>query len=189
MQTILRGLALFAIAVVVSCVTINIYFPAEELRGAADRIVDEVYGEKAGQEKKAPATPGSSFLQLFGPSTAHAAQDIDVTTPEIRALRNDMKDRFEQLAPSLNSGQVGIDAKGYLELRSTEGLNLKQRAEVKRLVDAENQDRKRLYLEIAKANGFPDKAGEIEEIFAESWRDKAAKGWYLQDAKGNWLQK
>ncbi len=189
MRNILRSFALLALVVAVSCVTINIYFPAEELRGAADRIVDEVYGEKAGQQKKAPAAPGSSFLQFFGPGVAHAAQDIDVTTPEIRALRNDMKDRFDQLAPSLASGHVGIDAKGYLELRTTEGLNLKQRADVKRLVDAENQDRKRLYLEIAKANGFPDKAEEVEGIFAESWRAKAAKGWYLQDAKGNWSQK
>ena len=100
-----------------------------------------------------------------------------------------MKDRFDQLGPSLDAGQVGIDANGYLALRSTDGLGLKQRAEIKRLVDAENQDRKRLYQEIAKANGLPDKAGEIEAIFSESWRDKAAKGWYLQDAKGNWSQK
>lgn len=189
MQTIFRGLALFSLAVVVSCVTINIYFPAEELRGAADRIVDEVYGEKPGVEKKVPATPGSSFLNLFGPTAAYAAQDIDVTTPEIRALRADMKARFDQLAPSLASGHVGIDLKGYLDLRATEGLSLKQRADAKRLVDAENQDRKRLYLEIAKANGFPEKADEIEGIFAESWRDKAAKGWYLQDAGGIWVQK
>ena len=189
MRNVLRGLTLFVIVATVSCVTINIYFPAEELRGAADRIVDEVYGEKPGPVEKAPASPGSSFLPRLGVSFAYAAQDINVSTPEIRALRADMKDRFDQLGPSLDAGQVGIDANGYLALRSTDGLGLKQRAEIKRLVDAENQDRKRLYQEIAKANGLPDKAGEIEAIFSESWRDKAAKGWYLQDAKGNWSQK
>jgi uncharacterized protein YdbL (DUF1318 family) len=190
MSNILRSLTLFVIVATVSCVTINIYFPAEELRGAADRIVDEVYGEKPGPAEKVPVTPpGSSFLPSLGVSNAYAAQDIDVSTPEIRALRADMKDRFDQLAPSLDSGHVGIDASGYLELRSTDGLGLKQRAEIKRLVDAENQDRKRLYQEIAKANGLPDKVNEIEAIFSESWRDKAAKGWYLQDAKGNWSQK
>jgi uncharacterized protein YdbL (DUF1318 family) len=189
MRTILRALALLTITAAVSCVTINIYFPAEELRGAADRIVDEVYGEKPAPAKNAPVTPGSSFLQLFVPAAAYAAQDIDVTTPEIRALRDDMKARFDQLAPSLDSGHVGIDAKGYLNLRTTEGLDLKQRADTKRLVDAENQDRKRLYLEIAKANGFPEKADEIEAIFADAWRDKAGKGWYLQEDKGNWAKK
>ena len=189
MRNILRGLVLSVIVATVSCVTINIYFPAEELRGAADRIVDEVYGEKPGPVEKAPEAPGSSFLPRLGVASAYAAQDINVSTPEIRALRADMKARFEQLAPSLDSGHIGIDARGYLALRTTDGLGLKQRAEIKRLVDAENQDRKRLYQEIARANGFPDKAGEIEDIFAESWRDKAAKGWYLQDAKGNWSQK
>lgn len=189
MCKLLRGLALFAIVVSVSCVTINIYFPAEELRGAADRIVDEVYGEKPGPVEKAPESPGSSFLPGIGVKSAYAAQDINVSTPEIRALRADMKVRFDQLAPSLDSGHVGIDARGYLTLRSTDGLGLKQRADIKRLVDAENQDRKRLYQEIARANGFPDKAGEIEAIFSESWRDKAAKGWYLQDDKGRWSQK
>ena len=189
MRNVLRGLTLFAIVATVSCVTINIYFPAEELRGAADRIVDEVYGEKPGSAEKSPASPGSSFLPGLGVNSAYAAQDINVSTPEIRALRADMKDRFDQLGPSLDAGQVGIDANGYLALRSTDGLGLKQRGKIKRLVDAENQDRKRLYQEIAKANGLPDKAGEIEAIFSESWRDKATKGWYLQDAKGNWSQK
>jgi len=189
MRNILRSLTLFVIVVTVSCVTINIYFPAEELRGAADRIVDEVYGETPEPVKKAPEKPGSSFLPRLGINSAYAAQDINVSTPEIRALRADMKARFDQLSPSLDSGHVGIDARGYLELRTTDGLGLKQRAEVKRLIDAENQDRKRLYQEIAKANDLPDKADEIETIFSESWRDKAAKGWYLQDAKGNWSQK
>lgn len=189
MRNILRSLTLFVIVVSVSCVTINIYFPAEELRGAADRIVDEVYGEKPGSAEKTPETPGSSFLPRFGVSSAYAAQDINVSTPEIRALRADMKTRFDQLSPSLDSGHVGIDASGYLVLRTTDGLGLKQRAEIKRLLDAENQDRKRLYQEIAKANGLPEKVDEIEAIFSKSWRDKAAKGWYLQDAKGNWSQK
>ena len=57
MSNILRSLTLFVIVATVSCVTINIYFPAEELRGAADRIVDEVYGEKPGPAEKAPEPP------------------------------------------------------------------------------------------------------------------------------------
>jgi len=44
MKVFLRSFTLLAIAAAVSCVTINIYFPAEEIRGVADRIVDEVYG-------------------------------------------------------------------------------------------------------------------------------------------------
>ena len=63
------------------------------------------------------------------------------------------------------------------------------RADVQRLVEAENADRRRLYQEIARANGFPEKAGEVQAIFADSWRDKAAKGWYLEQEGGGWKQR
>lgn len=185
---------LLTVVTAVSCVTINIYFPAEQVRGAADRIVDEVWGERAaGSEPdqtapapaKPPAQPGS-LLKILGPGTASADQDINVSTPEIRAIRESMKERSGQLFPYLDSGHVGIGLDGLLKIRTTEGLGLKPRADVQHLVEAENQDRRRLYQEIARANGFPEKAHEVQSIFAESWRDKAAKGWYLEQEGGGW---
>ena len=65
MKRLIQGLALLAIGTVVACVTINIYFPAEEIRGVADRIVDEVYGEPAKPVTTPPAQPGSSFFQYL----------------------------------------------------------------------------------------------------------------------------
>jgi uncharacterized protein YdbL (DUF1318 family) len=100
-----------------------------------------------------------------------------------------MKERSGQLFPFLDTGHVGIGLDGLLKIRTTEGLGLKPRAEVQRLVEAENQDRRRLYLEIARANGFPDKVDEVREIFADSWRNKAAKGWYLEQERGDWKQR
>lgn len=189
MKQLIRGFSLLAIGVVVSCVTINIYFPAEEIRGVADRIVDEVYGEPAKPAETPPAQPGSSFFRYFEPAVAYAAQNLDVTTPEIRAIKADMKDRFEQLTPFLDSGHAGITQAGLLDVRTAEGLGMKERAELNRLIKAENQDRLRLYQEIAKANGFPDKVDEIQNIFAESWREKARSGWYLQGSGGSWQVK
>ena len=194
MKRSLRGLLLLTLVTAVSCVTINIYFPAEQVRGAADRIVDEVMGERAdgsapAQPTPPPAKPQGSFLRILGPATAVAAPDINVTTPEIRALREAMKERFAQLSPYLDAGQIGIGLDGLLKIRTTEGLALKQRADVQRLTEAENQDRQRLYQEIARANRFPDKGDEVQAIFAESWRDKAAKGWYLEQDGGSWKQK
>jgi uncharacterized protein YdbL (DUF1318 family) len=202
MKQFLRNLLLLSVVTAVSCVTINIYFPAEQVRGAADRIVDEVWGERAaGAEPaqtapmqpaptpdKPPVQPGS-FLRILGPTTAGAAQDINVSTPEIRAIRESMKDRSGQLFPYLDSGHVGIGLDGLLKVRTTEGLGLKPRADVQRLVDAENQDRRRLYQEIARANGFPEKVDEVQAIFSDSWRDKAAGGWYLEQGGGGWRQK
>jgi uncharacterized protein YdbL (DUF1318 family) len=188
MKRLIQSFALLAVGVVVSCVTINIYFPAEEIRGVADRIVDEVYGEPAKPVNTPPTPPGSSLFRIFMPTAAFAAQDLDVTTPEIRAIREDMKTRFEQLTPYLDSGHVGITRDGLLEVRTGEGLDMKVRAEVNRLIKSENQDRLRLYKEISTANGFPDKASEVQTIFAESWREKARPGWYLQSDSG-WQKK
>jgi uncharacterized protein YdbL (DUF1318 family) len=197
MGKFLRSLLLLTMVAAVSCVTINIYFPAEQVRGVADRIVDEVWGERAnGSETDQPgpppaappARPGSS-LWLLGPAAATAAQDIDVSTPEIRALRDALAGRSAQLFPYLDTGHVGIGLDGSVKIRGTDGLGLKQRAEVQKLVEAENQDRRRLYQEIARANGFPDKVDEIQAIFAGSWRDKAAKGWYIEQDGGGWKQK
>jgi uncharacterized protein len=197
MKKFWRSLLLLAVLAAVSCVTINIYFPAEQVRDAADRIVDEVWGERAtgaesGQPAQPPAKPPGqpgSFLKLLAPSTAHADQDIDVSTPEIRAIRESMKARSDQLFPYFDSGHVGIGLNGLLKVRTVEGLGLKPRADVQRLVEAENQDRRRLYQEIARANGFPEKVEEVQAIFADSWRDKAARRWYLEQGDGSWKQK
>ncbi|KIH78020.1 Protein of unknown function [Geoalkalibacter ferrihydriticus] len=181
----LLGLALLAAA---ACVTINIYFPAEELRGAADQIVHEVWGERSTPQP--PAGERGSFLKwLPGPATAYAAQDINVSTPEIRAVKESMKERSERLFPFLDTGHVGISADGLLKVRRTDGLDLRTRGEVNRLVGEENTDRQRLYREIARANGFPDRVHEVQSIFADSWRDNAAAGWYLEQPDGSWRSK
>lgn len=135
-----------------------------------------------------PAQP-SSFLGILSPNLAYAQQDINVSTPEIRAIRESMKERSAQLIPYLDSGHVGISLDGLLKIRTTEGLALKPRADLQRLLEAENQDRRRLYREIAQANGFPDKVAEVQAVFADSWRDKAARGWYLEQGSGGWIQK
>lgn len=190
MKRLLRICSLLAAVAVVSCVTINIYFPAEEVRGAADKIVNEVWGDRSETPpaKTEPKGQPSSFLR-FGVSSAHAAQDINVSTPEIRAIRESMKQRADSLFPYLDGGQVGIGRDGLLKVRSTEGLDLRTRGEVNRLVTAENGDRQRLYTEIARANGFADKASEVQSIFADSWRDQASKGWYIEQAGGSWTRK
>jgi len=191
---LLHRLSLLSCLAIVACVTINIYFPAEEVRHAADRIVNEVWGEH--NQPKPPATtpapadkPQSQLLRWLSVRTAEAAQDINVSTPEIRAIKQSMKARSGKLFPFLDSGNIGIGANGLLKVRTTDGLGLRERGLVTQLVQQENADRKRLYQEIAVANGFPDKADEVQSIFAGSWRDQAAKGWYLEQKNGSWVKK
>jgi len=190
MKRLVRICSLLAAVAVVSCVTINIYFPAEEVRGAADKIVNEVWGDRTEPPppQAEPQGQPSSFLH-FGISSAQAAQDINVSTPEIRAIRESMKQRADSLFPYLDGGQVGIGQDGLLKVRTTDGLDLRTRGEVNRLVAAENGDRLRLYTEIARANGFADKAAEVQAIFADSWRNQAAGGWFIESKDGSWGKK
>ena len=185
MKTLLRPLLLCSALIVSACITINIYFPAEELRGAADKIVEEVWGDPAATP---PASNRNGFiLRLIIPATAHASQDINVSTPEIRAVKETIRVRAEQLFPYLNSGHIGIGNNSFLKVRSTEGLDLRTRSEVNRLVNEENADRQRLYSEIARANGFPERAAEVQAIFADSWRDNARSGWFIEQSDGSWV--
>ena len=90
----------------------------------------------------------------------------------------------------MDSGNAGIAGNGLLAIKSSEGLGLKDKAALSRLIDAENRDRNSLYAEIAKANNFsPDKIDDIKKIFAGSWIKNARSGWWIQDASGNWKKK
>ena len=190
--------AVIVVTFLVSCVTINIYFPAEEVRNAADKIVNEIYGEQEAEGKGPPETdkpnqpepsPQGFLRKLLGPGVAHAGQDIDVSTPEIRAIKEGMKKRADELIPYFKSGHVGIGTDGLLEIRTSDGLALKDRGRLNRLLADENRDRLQLYKEIARANGLPGQEGQVQEVFADSWRSQAAPGWYLKQPDGQWTQR
>jgi len=186
-------LALFAMA----CVTINVYFPAEAAEKAADRIIQDVYGEKVqrGAEPQSwnhfQALPVQSGILLLDwlITPAHAAADLSVNTPAIRQLQADMEKRHQQLEPYYNSGAVGITNDGQLQIRDQKLVPLKDRNEVNNLVSTENRDRSALYAEIAKANSHPEWEAEIRSTFARRWVDNARSGWWYMDKSGGWKQK
>jgi uncharacterized protein YdbL (DUF1318 family) len=179
-----------------ACVTVNIYFPAAAVQRAADNIVEETWGgpEKA-PAKKTPGDKSSIAGRIFASisltSEALAQEaDINVSNPAIRALKDSIRARSDSIKPYMDKGNVGLNRDGLLAARTTDGLNLKERAEVQQLVEAENHDREALYAEIAKANNFPkERVADIKRIFARSWTDQARPGWWIQDAQGNWRKK
>jgi len=186
----------------VSCVTVNIYFPAAAIQKAADQIVDDVRKtpEQAPEQKpdqKPEQTPDKkSFLEWFwfvsfGPTAAHAAAvDVNVSTPAVRALKASMANRFSQLQPLYAKGAVGETSNGLVVVRDTGALSLKEKADVNRLVDEENRDRTALYAEIIKANNLDmGTLPEVQRIFANSWRAKSAPGWWIQQDNGQWAKK
>ena len=189
---------LFLVALLVSaCVTVNIYFPAAAVERAADQIVKETWGGPGEPAKTAPKPQSfnlSSPIKLASlnfVSAAHAQEaDINVSNPAIRALKESIKERSNAIKPFMDRGNIGIAQDGLLVIRSADGLNLKERAETKQLVDAENRDRENLYAEIAKANNISrESIPRIKTIFARSWLDQAQPGWWVQDGQGNWKKK
>jgi uncharacterized protein YdbL (DUF1318 family) len=180
-----------------ACVTVNIYFPAAAVERAADQIVKETWGSPGEPTKTAPKPQSSNpfarlrVATLSFTSEAHAQEaDINVSNPAIRALKDSIRERSNAIKPFMDRGNIGLAQDGLLTVHSADGLNLKERAETKQLVDAENHDRENLYAEIAKANNISkDSVARIKTIFAKSWLDQARPGWWIQDAQGNWKKK
>ncbi|MBI3526108.1 MAG: YdbL family protein [Betaproteobacteria bacterium] len=129
------------------------------------------------------------LLLAVGLSQAQAQGNLEVNTPAIAQLQNSMQSRYLQLAPLLGSGAVGLARDGTVQLRDPNAVPLAQRQAANSLVAAENADRSALYREIARANGKPEWEGEIRATFGQRWIDKAQSGWWVQDARGNWMRK
>jgi len=197
----LRFTVLAVLAIVVGCVTVNIYFPAAEVEKTAGKIVDEVYQEKKETPTQEPTEkPRSSngegvFAALArrawpGPAPAFAEEATTVSNAAIRALKEQIGQRHQELLPYYQQGQVGINRDGFIEVRGTAGLGLSQVATLKRLVDADNAARRKLYEEVAKAlNLRPEQVPQVRQIFAKQWREKAQAGWPVQGDDGVWVRK
>jgi uncharacterized protein YdbL (DUF1318 family) len=194
----LKKLSMLLAFFVTACVTVNIYFPAAAVQRAADSIVNETWGGPGQAPQPAPkpapgdrgSIPQKIFAIAFAADALAQEPDINISNPTIRALKDSIRTRSELIKPFMDKGNVGINRDGLLAVRTTEGLNLKERAEVQQLVEAENRDREALYAEIAKANNIPrEKIPDIKRIFAKSWIDQARAGWRIQKPDGNWTQK
>jgi uncharacterized protein YdbL (DUF1318 family) len=195
-----------SLAFLVGCVTINVYFPAAAAQEAADRIIQDVYGEAPARpsdgEKSPPASQTSpqSSLQHAGEVVltrvldfwippAYAGADINIQTPAIQRLQTSLRQRHEQLAKYYASGAVGMTGDGFIKIRDLNAIALPDRRPVQQLVSSENVDRAALYEEIARANGHPEWKADIQATFAKGWVSNAPAGWWYQDGQGQWVKK
>ncbi len=181
-----------------ACVTINVYFPASAAEKAADRIIEDVWGQQPPANPPAADEPQAmipsrgmlvAVLDLLVP-VAHAQQaDIDISSPAIKKIEASMKARHNRLENFYASGAVGLTNDGLVAVRDAKQVPLAQRRTVNQLVAEENSDRKALYRAIAEANGHPEWESQIQQTFASRWIAKARKGWWYQDGSGGWKQK
>jgi len=178
-----------------ACVTINVYFPAAAAEKAADRIIDEVWGEEG--KGKPPAVQGHwqpllqrgalAVLDLLIP-TASAQANLDISTPAVNSLKDAMAARHKSLEGYYDSGAVGLTDEGLVALHDAKAVPLKDRPTLNNLVAAENRDRNALYQAIAQANGHPEWEPDIRTTFARRWIDRARKGWWYE-TRGSWRQR
>jgi uncharacterized protein YdbL (DUF1318 family) len=208
--------AALATAVLAACVTINVYFPEEKVRELSEQIEDAVE-EQAAQDDGSVAEPsdlesqdaqpsaeeeagGSArispagwLLHLLPASQALAADEVaapEITNPAIRRIIQSRADRLPEIRNYLQSGVLGENNQALLEIRVLEDLDLRQRAEVQRLVKAENGDRDRMFEEIAAATGAElSQLPQIRRTYAETLRQKADRGTWIQEPDGSWRRK
>lgn len=183
-----------AMAFVISCITVNIYFPEATVRTAAEEIVQEIR-KKDAEDKSALETqeaprPGPRQASFSLVPAVWAQEETTVSTPAIRALRESLKNRFPSLKPFFDGGNIGESNKGLVEVRDEAALGLKERAALRSLVKDENGDRTKLYAEVAKALNIESSQVErVQKIFAESWMKSAEAGWWVQNEAGEWVKK
>jgi uncharacterized protein YdbL (DUF1318 family) len=99
------------------------------------------------------------------------------------AWGQDIKDRMEARLPAIKAlkkaGVIGENNQGYLVVR--------QATDQKALVDAENQDRRLKYMDIAgKMKVTPEYVGQRR---AMKIAQEAGSGTWIQDPDGRWRQK
>jgi uncharacterized protein len=97
-----------------------------------------------------------------------------------QGIRDRMLARLPAIVELKSQGVIGEDNRGYLAV-------LKDAGDKQSIVDAENQDRRKIYTAIAKQQGTtPALVGQRR---AMQIAQKADPGTMLQDADGHWRKK
>jgi len=198
-QKILKCVSVsLAFLFLLSCITVNIYFPEAEVKKAAEEIVDEIRKGEEEKDKKDKEWPMMELDQMslsMGSSssllpTVYVQQETQVSTPKIRALKQSLKERFPKLKPFFDSGNIGETNDGFIKLRDESGLNLRDKALLRNLVNDENNDRRNMYAEVAVAMEIDaSQISRIQKIFAQLWVKDAQPGWWIQNENGEWVKK
>jgi uncharacterized protein DUF1318 len=199
-------------------ITVNVYFPEKDVKQAyksLDEMLLKQGGEGAkgtnGQKPEAPAEqkeevkPQSLLrvplrLSLVGEAWAAetVADDLAVelsSLPEVLKAYDEMKARLPELNALRDSGAVGETNQGLVSIRDKA-----KGAGKEGLVKAENDNRKVVITGMAKAilkiNKQPVSEAAIKQVlgkaaatYADTRREAAKPGWWIQLQNGRWVQK
>lgn len=114
--------------------------------------------------------------------------DLVADTPKVKAILARRAERAPALKAHFDASRIGETKAGALEIRSEDGLDVAQKAALRKAVDEENDDRAKLIAELGRVN---DKvpADEVRRRWVDARRRACEKGWTLQNDHGVWKQK
>lgn len=201
LRTVLLGLTFIIAACAV--ITVNIYFPEKDVKEAYKVLEKELMGtDKKMEEKKPEGKPESSIQFEFvrsayaqEPGMADKIAEAVRKMPDVVNAYREMGARISDTDRLRDSGSVGEGNTGLL-IEREKGLSPAD----KKIVDAENENRKTVINGMTKAiiriNRQPETPDNVKQVkpqatkqFASIRRDSAKKGWWLQDESGNWGKK
>ena len=164
-------------AVLAACITINVYFPEAAVKELAQQIEDEVQRKAAGEAAQAPEpTPAS---------------EPEISNPAIRKIIDSRATRLAAINDLKVKGVIGESNQALLVVRNLDAIQgLKARADAQKLIKDENADREQLFKEIAAAKNVDlAQLPQIQTTYAETLREKAHPGNWIQLPDGTWVQK
>ena len=199
-------------------ITVNVYFPAEDAKEAyksLDGMLLKNSEEKApaGEklplpEQKSPETkpqsrlfdgmPSLSFCSVAA-AASNFSDDLAVELagmPEVTKAYDEMSQRMPSLSALFNSGVIGLTSQGLITVRDKTKIT----AQDEKLVQAENQNRKTVVNSMAKViikltkqtsteATMEQVLGKAAATYAETKREAAKPGWWIQLANNRWVQK
>jgi uncharacterized protein YdbL (DUF1318 family) len=203
------GLAAYvALSILAACVTINVYFPEAAVKDLSEKIEAEIreQAQEEGEESAEETAPGmtwnlravgSALAHLFvapvyaAEATAQAVPEPEITNPAIRRIIDSRAERLDEINRHKSTGVLGENNQALLEIRDLDAVSdLRERAAVQRLVKAENNDREQLFKEIAAAQDVDlSQLPKIRATYAQTLRENARKGDWIQMPDGSWRQK
>lgn len=195
--------AIFFIFVSCAVITVNIYFPEKDVKEAYKTLEKELMGTDQKTDEKKPGGKPESSIRFEFIASAYAQEsgqaeritEMVKKMPDVVNAYKEMGARISDTDRLRDSGVVGEGNGGLLVVREGKLSPADQK-----LSDLENENRKTVMKGMAKAiirlNKQPENEANLKQVtpqaveqFASIRRDAAKKGWWIQDASGNWSKK
>ncbi len=205
----LATIGLLVIIAACAVITVNVYFPEKDVKEAYKSLEKELMtpDQKGGEQRPGtkpedkPKSESSIRFELVATAYAQEAGLADTIAELVRKMPDvvnaykEMGARIADIDSLRDSGAVGEGKDGLLSPRE-KTLS----SDDKKAVDMENENRRTVIKGMAKAiirvnraqetpESFNQVMPQATEQFAAIRRDAAKKGWWIQDANGNWGRK